>query len=86
SRDLGPKLHRWALRLMEYDMTLRWGAGTCHQLPDALSRLFGNTAEGTDVDDAFPDDSTLKSDRCTKSPQGPVLDGVPLSQLGEEKG
>ena len=70
---------------MEYDMTLQWRAGTQHQLPDALSRLFGNTPEGTDVDDAFPDDSTLKSDRRTKGPQGPTLDGIPLSQLGEER-
>ena len=28
SRNLSPKLHRWALRLAEYDIVLRWRAGT----------------------------------------------------------
>ncbi|CAN0548025.1 unnamed protein product, partial [Laminaria digitata] len=39
SRDLDPKLYRWALRLAEFDMIMRWRAGSSHQLPDALSRL-----------------------------------------------
>ena len=39
SQTLSPKLHRWALRLMEYDMDLQWKAGQNHDLPDALSRL-----------------------------------------------
>ncbi|CAM9901154.1 unnamed protein product, partial [Sphacelaria rigidula] len=38
SQNLSPKFHRWALRLMEYDMVLKWRAGREHQLPDALSR------------------------------------------------
>ena len=38
SQTLTPKLYRWALRLMEYDMDLKWKAGQNH-LPDALSRL-----------------------------------------------
>ena len=37
SRNLSPKLHRWALRLAEYDIVLRWRAGTENFMPDALS-------------------------------------------------
>ena len=39
SRDLDPKLCRWALRLAEFDTNMRWRAGSSHQLPYALSRL-----------------------------------------------
>lgn len=39
SQDIPPKLHRWALRLMEYDIDLEWREGRKHHLPDALSRL-----------------------------------------------
>ena len=38
-RELCPKLHRWALRLVKYDMLLEWRAGVQHVVPDALSRL-----------------------------------------------
>ena len=39
SQALSSKLHRWALRLMEYDMDLHWRPGANHQLPETLSRL-----------------------------------------------
>ncbi|CAB1096027.1 unnamed protein product [Ectocarpus sp. CCAP 1310/34] len=46
SRELCPKLHRWALRLMEYDMVLEWKAGVEHVVPDALSQFpVAGTAE-----------------------------------------
>ena len=80
SRDLSPKLHRWALRLMEYDMELRWRAGTSHQLADALSRLHTVTAGATDVDGSFPDE-VASSSGIHRGPQGPLLDGIPLSEL-----
>ena len=80
SQALSSKLHRWALRLMEYHMDLQWRPGANHQLPDALSRLPLSDEPGTDVDDSFPDDS---STRITyRGPRRPVLDGVLLSELG----
>ena len=39
SRNLDPKLHRWALSLQEYDIDLRWRAGSVNHVPDCLSRL-----------------------------------------------
>ena len=39
SRNLSPKLHRWALRLEKYDIVLQWRAGAINLMPDALSRL-----------------------------------------------
>ena len=39
SRDLDPKLYRWALRLTEFDMEMNSRAGSPHQVSDALSGL-----------------------------------------------
>lgn len=38
SRDLSPKLHRWALKILDYNI-LRWKKGTHHDMPDVFSRL-----------------------------------------------
>lgn len=81
SRDLCPKLHRWALRLMEHDMTLEWRAGTQHVLPDALSRLPHQPHQGDDIDDSFPDDGSSSQKEQFVGPRGPSLDGVLLSTL-----
>lgn len=61
SRDLCPKLHRWSLRLMEYDMDLVWKEGAQDVLPDALSRLPHAPYPQGDVDDSFPDDPSSSS-------------------------
>ena len=82
SQALSAKYHRWTLRLMQYDMELQWRPGTKHQFADALSRSHGHKTRGATVDDSFPGDSTTK--RTYRSLQGPVLDGVPLGQLGIE--
>ena len=80
SQTLSPKLHRWALRLMEYDMDLQWKAGQNHDLPDALSRLPRFETPGEDIDDSFPGDA---SDRqAYQGARGPILDGVLLSDMG----
>eukprot|EP00903_Cladosiphon_okamuranus_P015718 g14508.t3 len=81
SRDLCPKLHRWALRLMEYDIIMVWKAGVEHVLPDTLSRLPYSAEPQEDVDDSFPDDATSKAPSDYVGPQGPKLDGVPLADL-----
>ena len=44
--------------------------------------FYGHKTRGTTVDDSFPGDITTK--RTYRGPQGPVLDGVPLGQLGIE--
>ncbi|CAN0436657.1 unnamed protein product, partial [Pylaiella littoralis] len=81
SRDLCPNLHRWALRLMEYDMTLEWRAGTNMALPDALSRLPHAPEPGADIDDSFSDDGTSASPEQFVGPRGPSLEGVLLADL-----
>ena len=83
SQTLSTKLHRWALRLMEYDMNVQWRPGVNHQLPDALFRLPIGDAPGSDVDDSSSDDSSTWT--TYRGPQGPVLDGVLLSELGAEE-
>ena len=80
SQSLAPKYHRWALRLMEHDITLKWRPGTQHQLPDASTRLPNKGIVIEDFDDAFPRDESLPN--VYKGPQGPVLDGVHLTPLG----
>jgi len=82
SQSLTPKYHRWALRLMEHDITLKWRPGTQHQLPDAMSRLPNKSDVIEDFDDSFPGDESLPN--VYKGPQGPVLDGVHLETLGVE--
>ena len=67
---------------MQYNMEIQWRSGTRHQFADALSRSHGNKIRGATVDDSFPGDNTTK--RTFRDPQGPVLDGAPLSQQGIE--
>ena len=52
SRDLDPKLYRRALRLAEYNMTMRWRAVSAHQLPDALFRLLRPGPAADTIDDS----------------------------------
>ena len=81
SQALSAKYHQWALRLMQYDIDLQWRPGTKHQFADALSRSHG-LDRGATVDDSLPGDNTTK--KTYRGPQGPVLDGVHLDQMGIE--
>ena len=69
SRELCPKLHRWALRLAE------------HVVPDALSRLPHAKDTPADADDFFPDDFTSGAPSDFLGPRGPCLDGVWLAEI-----
>ena len=82
SQALSAKYPRWALRLMEHDMELQWRPGTKDQSADALSRSHGHKTRGATVDDSCSGDSTTKKN-C-RGPQGIVLYGVRLGQLGIE--
>lgn len=82
SQNASPKLPRWALRRMEYDMELQWKVGLNHHLPDVLSRLQHFEAPGEDIDDSFPGEA---SDRqAYRGANGTVLDGVLLSEKGSD--
>ncbi|CAB1112528.1 unnamed protein product [Ectocarpus sp. CCAP 1310/34] len=80
SQHLSSTMYRYALRMMEFTMTLQWRKGTEHTIPDALSRLPQKGPPGPPVDTTFPDDNSRPSDG-TRDPLGPVLDGVPLQSL-----
>ena len=80
SQTFSSKLHRWALRLTEYDMELQWRPGANHQLPDALSRLPIGDAPGADVDGSFPDDSSTRT-----TYKGPVLEGYCSASWGRTR-
>ena len=68
---------------MQYDMELQWRPETKRQYGNALSRSHGNRTRGATIDDFSPDETTTKG--TYRGPQGPVLDGTPLSlQLGIE--
>ena len=91
SRDLSPKLHRWALRLMEYDFVLQWRPGSLHHAPDAFSRLPPDDgATQHDIDTSFPDDSNRPRSTYV-GPRGPTLNGealdaqFPVGVTGEGK-
>ena len=80
SRNLSPKLNRWALRLAEYDIVLRWRAGTENLMPDALSRLPLHTdTEPFDIDDSFPDDPSSSAPNHYVGPRGPTLYNIALA-------
>ncbi|CAB1097320.1 unnamed protein product [Ectocarpus sp. CCAP 1310/34] len=81
SRELCPKLDRWALRLMEYDMELEWKAGVEHVVPDALSRLPVANPVEVDVDDSFPDYLSSAAAGASLEISGPELKGVRLAEL-----
>ena len=81
SRELCPMLHRWALRLAEYDILLKWRAGVQHVEPDALSRLPHVKDTPVDVDDSFPDDFTSEAPSDFLGPRGPSLGGVWLAEI-----
>ena len=64
---------------MQFDMDLQRQPRIKHQFTDALSRSHD---DGATVDDSFPGDNTTKM--TYRGPQGPVLDGISLGQLGIE--
>lgn len=82
SQNLTAKMHRWALKLMAYDMVLKWRRGTEHLVPDALSRLRRRSPEKPDIDTTALEDVDDVEPR--KGPAGPVLEGVPLQQLAPQ--
>ena len=63
-------------------MELQWRPRTRHPSSDTLSRSHGNKTRGATVDGSFPVDDTTK--RIYRGLQSPVLDGVPLGELGIE--
>eukprot|EP00752_Nemacystus_decipiens_P018499 g16585.t1 len=71
-----PKMHRWALKLMAYDMVLKWRRGTENVGPHPLSRLRRRAAEEPEAEE----DEVLEGE-LTPSAAGPVLEGVPLREL-----
>ena len=73
------KMHRWALKLMAYDMVLKWRRGTENVGPDALSRLRRCSSQKLDGEVFVPGNSGEEMPK--KKPAGSVLDGVPLQQL-----
>ena len=81
SRNLDPKLHRWDLSLQEYDIDLRWRAGSANLVPDRLSRLSHQTQTDCHIDDSFSDDTSIANPNTPSQQSGPTLDGVALQEL-----
>ena len=81
SRNLEPKPHRWALSLQEYDIDLRWRAGSANLVPDCLSRLSHKTQTDSHIDDPFRDDTSVANPNTPSQQSGPTLDGVALQEL-----
>ena len=81
SRNLDPKLHRWALSLQAYDIDLRWRAGSANLVPDCLSRLPHQTQTDSHIDDSFRDDTSVANPNTPSQQSGPTLDGVALQDL-----
>ena len=72
-------MHRWSMRLMQFDIDLKWRKGEDHTAPDARSRLRRKGSSEPPVDTAFPDDTTRAVD--SQGSAGLMLDGVPLQIL-----
>lgn len=84
SQNLSPKMHRWALRMMSYDMDLKWRKGTDNLIPDALSRLRRKGPPGPEIDTSFPDDTS--GVRESRGPEGPSYNGTLLKDLTTPEG
>ena len=84
SQNLSAKMHRWALKMLSYDMDLKWRKGTEHIAPDALSRLRRRGPAGPEIDTSIPGDSAITPQQ--KSPVGPVLEGTVLQDLAPQDG
>ena len=81
SRDLDPKLYRWALRVNEFNMESSWREGPAHRPPDALSRLLRPNAAPESVDDSFLDDCTSDYPLDSVGPRAAILSGQLLNDL-----
>ena len=77
-RNLDPKLRRWALSLQEYDIDLRWRAGSANLVPDCLSRLPHQTQTDSHIGDSCRDDTSVANPNTPSQQSGPTLDGVAL--------
>ena len=73
SQNLPSKMHRWALKLMAYDMVLKWRRGTENEGPDALSRLQRRSLQELDGEAFVPGDSGEEMPQ--KEPQGQCWTG-----------
>ena len=79
---LSTKVHKWALRLIEYDMDLQRRTSTRHQLLDILSRLPCSESPGEETNEAVPHDTSTR--QTYRASEGPVLNGVPLTEFGAD--
>lgn len=79
SQNLSSKIHRWALRMMAYDMVLQWRKETDHILPEALSRLRRKGPQEPDIDTGIPGGTVDETKQ--RGPGGPVLHGIPLQSI-----
>eukprot|EP00752_Nemacystus_decipiens_P009968 g8890.t1 len=78
-QHLSSTMYRYALRMMEFTMTLQWRKGAELSVPDALSRLPQKVPAGQPIDTSFPDDNSSPSDHMQEQ-LGPFLDGVALQR------
>ncbi|CAN0142343.1 unnamed protein product, partial [Ascophyllum nodosum] len=58
SRNLDSNLHRWVLSLQEFDIDMRWRAGSANLVPDCLSRISHPVQQQFPVNDSFRDDTS----------------------------
>ena len=81
SRNLDPKLHRWALSLQECDIDLWWRTGSTNMVYDCLSRLPHPAQQQFHIDDSFRDDTSTVTSNTPSQQSDPVLDGVALQEV-----
>ena len=84
-RDLDPTPYRWAFRLTEFDMEMKWSARLSHQLSDTLFRLLRPNAAPEFAVNSFPDDCTSGNPLDYGGPRGLVLEGQLLNDLNSLK-
>lgn len=58
SHELNPKFYRWALRVIEFDIAIKWKAGVRNQLPDVMLLLHHPGPLGKEIDDPFQDNES----------------------------
>lgn len=78
SLDFDYKQYRWAQRLVEYDTTMRWRAGSFHQLPGSWSLLLRPGPAADPTDDIFPNDATSGEPDACVGPKGDGVEWIPI--------
>lgn len=79
-KDSSPKLHRWAVKLLIYNIVLQWKKATNHYMPHAMFPFRQTDAPQTRIESSISDYLSSDNPPAYAGSREPVLDGVLLDE------